>query len=286
MKDIVLHDLTRQRAESFTAKPSHALMLTGPTGSGKYTLAVRMAEAILRLPADGFLNHPYGLTIGPEEAGKAIGIEAVRSLEKFTSLKVPGKSAYDRVIVVDGAHLMTLEAQNALLKLLEEPPEGTVIILTVNHEQTMLPTIRSRAQSIPVGRVGRSDLERHFMGREFDDEAIGRAYSISGGLPGLMHALLYESEHPLLLATDYARRLLSQSAYERLSMVDELAKQKMLAIDICAILQHMAHLSLQTASGPVAKRWESILKAAYEAGESLSVSAQPKLVLTKLMLSL
>jgi len=101
-----------------------------------------------------------------------------------------------------------------------------------------------------------------------------------------MHALLYESEHPLLLATDHARRLLSQSAYERLTMVDELAKQKMLAIDICAILQHMAHLSLQTASGPVAKRWESVLKAAYEAGESLSVSAQPKLVLTKLMLSL
>jgi hypothetical protein len=261
-------------------------MLTGPTGSGKYTLAIRMAEAILRLPADGFVSHPYGLTIGPEEAGKAIGIESVRNLERFTSLKVPGKSAYDRVIVIDGAHLMTLEAQNALLKLLEEPPEGTVIILTVNHEQTMLPTIRSRAQSIPVGRLGRSDLERHFMGREFDAEAISRAYSISGGLPGLMHALLYESEHPLLLATDYARRLLSQSAYERLTMVDELAKQKMLAIDICAILQHMAHLSLQTASGPVAKRWESVLKAAYEAGESLSVSAQPKLVLTKLMLSL
>lgn len=286
MKDLVLHPLTRRQLEAFAAKPSHALILIGPTGSGKRTLALRLAETVLQLPDGGFSTHPYALLITPETDGKAIGIEAVRNLEQFLSLKVPGKAEHDRAVVIEDAHLLTTEAQNALLKMLEEPPLGTLIILTVNHEQGVLPTIRSRAQSVPVGRLDRPALDIHFKTQGFEKTAIDRAYAISGGLPGLMDALLNESEHSLIQATDYARRLLSQSAYERLTLVDELAKQRPLAIDVTAILQQMAHVALQTASGPAAKKWQSVLRAGYEAGEALSNSGQPKLVLTRLMLSL
>ena len=122
--------------------------------------------------------------------------------------------------------------------------------------------------------------------RGFDNQAISKAYSISGGLPGLMHALLNESEHPLLEATEKARQLLSQTAYERLAMVDALAKDRALAMDVAMILQQMARISLQTATGQAAKKWQSVLEAGYEAAEALAASAQPKLALTKLMLSL
>jgi DNA polymerase-3 subunit delta' len=285
VKELVLNPLTRQQLEAFTAQPSHALMLVGPTGSGKHTLAAALAETVLNIPKGGFTDHPYALLIAPED-GKAIGIEAARQLEQFLSLKVPGKNTYDRVIIVEDAHLLTIEAQNALLKRLEEPPEGTVLILTVSHEQTVLPTIRSRAQSIPVGRLDRDSLESYFADQNFDEAAIKKAYAISGGLPGLMHALLHESDHPLVAATEKARELLSGSSYERLTMVDELAKQKALAFDITVILQQMARLSLQTASGQTSQKWQRVLTASYEAGEALAGNAQPKLVLTKLMVSL
>ena len=107
----------------------------------------------------------------------------------------------------------------------------------------------------------------------------------SGGLPGLMSALLGQEEHPLLLATQRARQLLSQSAYERLLAVDDLAKQRPLALDVAFIFQQMAHVSLQTATGEAAAKWQAILKAGYQAAEALNVSAQPKLALTNLMLS-
>ena len=79
-------------------------MLVGPTGSGKRTLAESLVEALLGLDAGGSSAHPYVLLIGPEEDGKAIGIEAVRQLEKFLALKVPGKSTgHDRAVIIESA---------------------------------------------------------------------------------------------------------------------------------------------------------------------------------------
>ena len=285
MNDLLLHPKTRQQLENFLTDPTHALMLVGPSGSGKRTIAYKLAEIVLQLSSGSFAEHPYTMLIAPEE-GKAIGIEAIRGLEKFLALKVPGNLPHDRIIIIKDSHLLSVEAQNALLKTLEEPPKGTVLIMTVNQPHAVLPTIRSRTQAVPINRLSKSEVEAYFAGQGKDKTAVSQAYAISGGLPGLMHAILNDEDHPLLLATDTARSLLSQSSYERLLQVDQLAKQKALALDVIFILQQMAHVSLQSAGGKAAHKWETVLNAAYETAEALHSSAQPKLALTKLMLTL
>jgi replication-associated recombination protein RarA len=284
MNDLILHPITRQQLDDFISLPSHAVVLVGPTGGGKHSLAFGLAEAILRLPAGGLSDYPYQLVIGPE-GSKSIGIEAIRQLEHFLSLKVPSKTVHNRVVIVDDAHLLTIEAQNALLKTLEEPPEGTLIILTTRNDQALLPTIRSRVQSISVKRVETAEAMAYFQARDFDSKTIKQAYTMSGGLMGLMGALLQETDHPLVLAAEQARQLLSQPTYERLLAVDELSRQHSLALDTTFILQQMAHVSLQTATGNAAIKWQNVLNASYKASEALASNAQPKLVLTKLMLS-
>jgi len=90
----------------------------------------------------------------------------------------------------------------------------------------------------------------------------------------------------LLKATETARQLLRQSVYERLLEVDSLAKDRSQAQDVCYILQQMAQAALQTASGPVARKWQLVLATSYRAQEALLQSTNPKLTITNLLLHL
>jgi DNA polymerase-3 subunit delta' len=283
MNNLVIHPLTKGRIEEFIKNPSHAVMLVGPTGIGKGALARDLATAVLKMDQDDLDDYPYKLLIQPDDK-KTIGIAVVRELEHFLSLKVPRGQAINRVVIIEGAHNLTIEAQNALLKTLEEPPPDSLLILAADHEKALLPTIQSRLQFISVRRPEKADIKAHF--KDLDPRAVEQAYAISGGLPGLMQALLMHDDHPLLTATEHARRLLSQTTYDRLLAVDELAKQRELALGISLILQQMAHLSLQTAAGAAANRWQRVLRASYSASEALGGNASAKLVLTNLMLSL
>lgn len=285
MSQLVLHPVTNNQYQSFIKAPSHAVLLLGPTGSGKLALAKELLELILGLSPGSFDNYLYAIVSSPQE-GKAIGIEVVREMEHFLSLKVPSDARYNRAIIIEDSHKLTIEAQNALLKTLEEPPDGTILVLTANHAQSLLPTIRSRAQAITVKSPGLSALRSHFEANDAVGNDIAQAYAISGGLPGLMAAMLSDDDHPLKEATTRAKELLGQSTYERLLSVDYLSKQKDLTINLLFILQQMAHVSLGTVTGPAARKWQSILEASYEATQKLSVSAQPKLVLTDLMLNI
>lgn len=279
--ELVLHPHTEQQIKRLIDKPAHAVLLSGPSGIGKLALAKHLAEKLLGLKDGSLLKYPHIRIIAPTE-GRMLGIDTVRDLEHFLSLQVPGNRQVARVAIIEDSHVLTLEAQNALLKTLEEPPKDTVLILTAVQEYGLLPTIRSRLHTVTVGKPQESALFAYFSDAEPED--LKQALTISGGLPGLTSALLdSDSQHPLMEAVRYSRELLQKTAFERLLMVDELAKRKDLARDICYVLGHMAQLALANTANP---RWQVIMKAAYEAAEALANSAQPKLVLTNLMLQL
>ena len=285
MDSLVLNPHTAQQINAVIARPTHAIALAGPAGSGKLSIATSLIEIILSLDPGKFELYAYGLVLRPPE-GKAIGIEAVRELEHFLSLKVPTNTAYNRAVIIEDGHKLTVEAQNALLKVLEEPPAGTILLITVSHPQSLLPTIRSRLQIVNVQAPAIEDLQVFFTAKGIEPTRVQQAFTMTGGLPGLMQALLQNTDHPLLVATKFARELLGMSTFERVAMVDELAKQKQQALDVVFILQQMAHVSLLSATGKAADKWQHILETSYQTAEALAGNAQPKLTLTNLMLQL
>lgn len=284
MPELVLHTRTRDQLAAFAARPGHAVLIAGSTGIGKATLAIYLAESLLSLKPGTLVSYPYVRHLQPSD-GKAIGIEAVRDLEHFLSLKIPGRRSVARIAIIENAHLLTIEAQNALLKTLEEPPADTVMILTTAQEQSLLPTIRSRLQTIAAKRPPPAELTRFFEVSAQPSD-VQRALVVSGGLPGLTAALLdADSEHPLKEAVRVARSLLQKTDYERLLMVDELAKRRDFCRDVCFVLLQMSQVALSKNSSSY-YRWQLVMKAAYHAQEQLLRNGQPKLILTNLMLQL
>ncbi|HSW37187.1 MAG TPA: AAA family ATPase [Candidatus Saccharimonadales bacterium] len=286
MTSLVLQLDTRKQVEAFLSSPSHALLLTGPAGVGKTALARHIAASLLQIPGPKLQSYPYFQVIKTVD-NKAVGIDAIRALDHFLLLKISSAKPLARLALIEDAHTMTVEAQNALLKLLEEPPANTVIVLSAAHEQSLLPTIRSRVQKISVKRPNVAELTGFFNQAGFSSAKIAQALAMSGSLPGLTYALLNEDQtHPMVEAAGLARQLLQFSAYERLLVADKLTKDRGMSLDLCYILGQMAHMALRKAAGNSAERWRGILTASYKATEQLLANAQPKLTLTNLLLNL
>lgn len=149
------HDLAEQLA---AGRLPHALLVVGGTGLGAPGL-IQWLEALLLCQTSSSRepcgqcrsctllragNHADSLHLMPEGKGRLIKVDAVRHLLQF-SQGTPQLGAR-QVVVLEQADTLNLAASNALLKVLEEPPDGTFILLQTDDPARLLPTIRSRVQ--------------------------------------------------------------------------------------------------------------------------------------------
>jgi hypothetical protein len=245
-------------------------------------IAKALAAEMLGVPLS---SYPYYLLISyllVEPEKPSIPIDAIRELQKFLLLKTTGGGNIRRIVIVEDAHKMTTEAQNAFLKLLEEPPTDTLIILTTTSPRELLPTILSRTQHIAITAPTKGQL------KPLIDKGGEQAYFLSGGLPGLLSALLADENHPLTASVNLAKEVLQKQPFERLSMVDTLFKQREAALGVVEALERIAQAGLSGASTKQdtarMRQWHKVRKASLDAQQALRASANTKLVLDNLFL--
>ena len=177
---------------------AHALLFVAPRGTGLHEFADRwmqrlVCRATTAHPPCGTCpacqqyaagTHPDAVRIVPEEAGKAIGIDAVRALGERLVLTGSGPN---KVASIAPAEDLTRNAANSLLKTLEEPRPGVVILLLAHHAGRLPATIRSRCRQIAFGLPPRDTAvswlhEQHI-------EAADMWLARSGGAPLLAREL-------------------------------------------------------------------------------------------------
>ncbi|HEX3568370.1 MAG TPA: AAA family ATPase [Candidatus Saccharimonadales bacterium] len=283
-----LHPKTAEQLQHFLVSPAHAILLVGPAGIGKGSLATALTKQLLDLDEHALGSYQYLTRL--EAKGDSISIETVRDLQHFLQLRTIGDRPIRRVAIIEYADRMTTEAQNALLKMLEEPPADTVLVLTANNTHALLATILSRLQRITVREPLEAELRAYFA-KTHDSKAIDQAYFLSGGLPGLMQALLEgTADHPLFMAVGQAKALLQQPTFDRLVAVDALSKKKDDVVHVLYALLRIAQTGMVQAGkrGDQArvKRWYQIVTAIHATLETLAVHGNTKLALTNLMLSM
>ncbi len=147
----------------------HALLFSGPLGVGKYTMALELVRHLFCDKKAGCGRCRACLNVArgthPDfrllRSDTTIGIDELRSIRK--EVYEPPYEAPLRVVVIDGAEQMTREAQNALLKTLEEPPPSNMFILVTSSEKDLPLTIRSRCMHIGFGTIRTDAMKSHLM---------------------------------------------------------------------------------------------------------------------------
>ncbi len=216
----------------------HAWLLCGVEGAGKATFAYRAARRLLgaspdtsRGPLGASPHDPVSRLVAAQahpdllvlerivEGGKtkkAISVDQARQLPEFFS-KSPSQARH-RVAIIDAADDLNVNAANALLKILEEPPESGVLFLVTHAPGRLLPTIRSRCRrlSFPVWTEARlAELVQQKIHVSWDDAE--NAASMAGGSPG---AALSLASGPLLEMDQLARIIVEAGGLDRKEELD------------------------------------------------------------------
>ncbi len=132
----------RLRAAQAAGRLAHAHLITGPVGSGKTWLAVRLAAVVLDCAPEDVPTHADAHILQPESKSRRIVIDQIRSLEQAVQRK-PLLGAF-KVVIIHDAERMQPQAANAFLKTLEEPPENSLIFLLSSLPEAILETVLSR----------------------------------------------------------------------------------------------------------------------------------------------
>lgn len=266
MRSYALHDTVHELLSSFAAKPVGSLLITGRAGSG-------MSMAISYV-----IHSMYG---GAERPGEVVrltsyGVDDVRAVihqisRSRTNTKKP------RLIVIDDADNLTIEAQNALLKSLEEPPKNTHFILAIALPDKLLSTIVSRCKLVKLKRPSQEDLKQVF--KNFSDAEFDKAYRIADGWPGVMRSILEEDSSEVSVQVQKAKEFLALERNQKVVSIQKIDGQEisLLLAGLARIASASMHAAAEDEKLDAAKKWQDIMKTVIEIERQYTQGLNPKL---------
>jgi DNA polymerase III delta prime subunit len=261
----VVHPESQRLLDAVLRDSPHAVLISGPLGIGLATVARFYAKQ----------SSAQFMTVLPEKNEKVdlekgtITVESIRRLYDITRTIEPS----GRIVVIDYTERMAPAAQNAFLKLLEEPSEGTQFMLLTHRPELILPTIASRAQHVDLRPITAAQSQAFLDGLGVTD-ATKRAQLlfIAEGLPAELTRLVSDEtafESRASLVKD-ARSLVMGSAYERLLLAKKYKDSREAALtlieDALKLLRRTIASNGDVASLRVLTRLEVIHKRVSEQG--------------------
>ena len=188
-------------SEIASGKLSHAYLIEGGEGCGKTYFARFAAAAVLCTgdkPPCGKCpscvkalagSHPDLFYFSPDKKA-SMGVETVRDIKK--SLFFMPNDGDRKVYIIDDAQKMTVQAQNALLKFIEEPPASVLFFIVADKKESLLPTVVSRTRIISLVPSDNADIRRFLMSesKKSGGEQIDEAINMAEGSPGKALKLL------------------------------------------------------------------------------------------------
>lgn len=188
---------TRTAIDAMGARLPHGLLIQGPGGCGEPLLAEYLVRQILSLDDDRparEIAHPDLRWVATEDAAFIV-VDQVRAVSDFL-VQRPQRGPR-KLVVIDEAERMNPNAANALLKSLEEPPEESFVVLVTSASERLLPTVRSRCQSIVVPAPD-DETATQWLVQQGIDLAVAEHFTLEyGGAPFHVLDAVEREQEPL-----------------------------------------------------------------------------------------
>lgn len=258
---VLIHEKAKARLDRIDGSRSGSYMFYGPEAAGKATIACELARR-LACPNHHYEPDPGCKTCRNFISGTypdfhlltavdrpSITIEQIRQLIAALADR-PYQAGGVRVALIDGAHLLTTDAQNALLKIIEEPPPRTLIILVTANPGRLLSTVKSRCAAVYFALPPAKDVAEYLITQQpsLTPSTANELVSIAEGLPGLAITLATNpaqaEENQALIVS--ARAVPSQTLFERLLSAAALAENKADLWRFSSLLQQTLARGIQT----------------------------------------
>lgn len=238
-EDIIGNSRTKEilKRTIISNRTSHSYMFLGTEGIGKKLIAKEFAKAILCLEENkteivtycdecksciefSSSNNPDFIYIEPEET--KIKIDQIRNMQ----MKVAEKPiiSHNKVYIINDADTMTNEAQNCLLKTLEEPPEYVTIILIGKNEENFLATIKSRCTKIYFDKIANEDIKTYLLKNNISDISAELLEMADGSIKKAIE--ISENKESYYSLENIMNNIDKCDIIEILNLADELYKSK------------------------------------------------------------
>lgn len=268
---------TRLLVNSLAINPPNSIGLNGLNDSGKFKIAEYLcAKALNMQPGD------FNFRVKAINCMEDIGIDDVRALKKELSVKSVGQDNFRRAVIFKNFHKMSTPAQNSILKLLEEPPVDTLLIILVDSKNSILPTIVSRLQWIDVLPLDLATLEQNYSSHS--KSLVKQAFLLSDGYIESFEKNINDENTPIKSAINDAKKILKMKRVERVSSVERVINsQDYTPEDFLNALQKI-YLTLvrREADSAVSAKILFGLEYVIKTKESLKYNSNPKLIFTNL----
>jgi replication-associated recombination protein RarA len=273
--DLLGHEAQKKEFHSLIKEGSlsHGYIFVGPERIGKKLFAQALARGLEFGEFEPTGEPPASdlKIISPDEG--SIGIDAIREIQEFLWQK-PIQSPR-RTLIIDDAEALTDEAQNALLKIAEEPPASSLILIIASDPERLRPTLRSRFQKTFFSPVPVKEVEAWAKKELGLSAPEAKKVSVrTEGRPGLAYAIVKDEKFQLGLTR--AEAFLTSAPLARKELLKELAEDE--EFDFAAFLDSLVYAGRED----VRKRpvfWRRVLELRREAA---SYNLNPRLQLTAL----
>lgn len=271
---ILLHESVKHNLEALAARPPQGILFVGPEGIGKMTVANELANHLV--------DHPTSIrVISPDEKG-TIAIETIRELYKATRAKQEGH----QVVIVERADRMSMEAENAFLKLLEEPRAGLTFMLTTLQLESLLPTILSRIQQLSLAPLPDTTIRRLVMSKQpgIAQGDLSQLIFLAQGRPGVALQLLDGDALPKQRdRMQIVKQLLAAKPHERFVLTGKISGNRDDCLETLSAMARVVEVQLSSATNPTqATHWTRLATALEETQLAISRNGNVKAQLLQL----